>query len=73
MTTTSTTPTWDTGEVGLWLDNDESLYHASRADHTPEALKALVTEFASVNPALDVDFDNVDWDHLADEIENEEA
>lgn len=80
MTTDDTT--WDTGEVQLWLSNDEGLYNEVRrmARRSLSAHKLgdeIRTTFpwASINPQIDPD--EVDWEDVGqsvlDDIEEEES
>lgn len=61
--------TWDTGEVELWLMNDEGLYNEARRmgrrAHDPVTLGNAIRdqfEWKTINESIDVD--DVDWEHV---------
>ncbi len=56
-------PTWDTLEVGRWIDNTEPLYHAAKACRTADDYR---DGFANLL-ADAVDIDEVDWDYIAED------
>lgn len=74
--------TWDTGEVELWLMNDEGLYNEARrmgrratcSHHLGDLIRETFG-WESINPQIDLD--EVDWEHVGqcvlDDIEEEES
>lgn len=74
--------TWDTGEVELWLSNDEGLYNeVRRMARRATSARVLGDEiretfdWASINSSIDPD--EVDWEAVGqsvlDDIEEEES
>lgn len=72
---------WDTREVWLWLNNDEYLYttafRLARRMSSSDVARELPTIFREGYPLFDlgpkdgVDMDAVDWQELADALEEE--
>ena len=74
--------TWDTGEVELWLSNDEGLYsEVRRMARRATGARVLgdqireTFDWASINSSIDLD--EVDWEGVGqsvfDDIEEEES
>lgn len=62
---------WDTWNVELWIDNEESLYKAKwrllrSSDVTADEVEEFCrNEFGETTPD-DADFNEVDWEELAE-------
>jgi hypothetical protein len=62
---------WDTDEVERWIANDEGLYDycrvlAGRYEGAALAQMVASIDWETYNPEI-VD-DNVDWDHIAEQL-----
>lgn len=70
---------WDTGETWDWISNDEGLYDMAHEavrhnwQNPGAALRQLMAEYASENEYYNVDLDEVDWDSLAEQLDEELA
>lgn len=69
--------TWDTDEVERWIANDEGLYDearsfARRTYSTASLAIRLRDEIRWCDyPYMQVDYDEVDWEHVAEFVEND--
>lgn len=53
---------WDTHEVYSWLSNDEGAYWEARRCRSAQQMRELFSDLAIPN----VDWSEVDWDHIFD-------
>lgn len=65
--------TWETEELGLWLLNDEGLYHSAywAARRGGRALQQWAEDIGEINwefLGYDFDWDEIDWDEVADTL-----
>ena len=58
---------WDTEETMRVIDNDEELYHRIPECSTVMALKVVIARTFESMPHIDVNFLNVDWEHIHNE------
>ena len=64
---------WDTGEVSLWLANDEDLYRAVRRAYDGASLEKIVKPMMADNPDIQVDWAAVNWDSIYKEFADEDV
>ena len=66
---------WDTNETDTWIHNDEGLYNIALELHDrtdgnvteSEAMDELLP-LVCEHPHIDVDINRIDWDEIADSI-----
>lgn len=64
---------WDTGEVSLWIMNDEPLYLASRRVRDPKTLETELKPLMEGRPDIKVDWSNVDWQQVFEDVKEEDG
>jgi hypothetical protein len=63
------TENWDTREVGLWLANDEPMYLRARSCETVDELR----EAFDNGGIRGVDYEQVDWESIFEQFEEDRA
>jgi hypothetical protein len=66
---------WDTDELDTWIMNDEGLYNIaldlnerSRGDVSANEAENEIMPMVAGNDQIDVDYSEIDWDQIAESI-----
>lgn len=66
---------WDTNELDTWIMNDEGLYNValelfdrSNGEVTESEAMDELLPLVCEHPLIDVDINRIDWDEIADSI-----